>query len=851
MKFWNGLGSDMHACCSSGTFAAGLALTLVSSAAFAQRTAPPPDRWVILVGDARGSDRTALEAAMADTAEALRQEYGYSRDRIVRIFGADATRDGIRQGLLGLSPRPGPNDSLFTFVLLPPVAGRPGPFFLPADGREDAIWTLVGFDEIEDAVARLRTRTSLTVVNACPSLAHESRLSTKQSVMQPGLSSTLLFCDQRAPDQGARRFAEALPGVLRSLASSAKERVTDIELTGRLRESLPGLQLDLRRTTFYSDEGFSFVVGRLRITNLLLQLENAETPDAEMRAIDAIVPAARAAEDPDNHERVAASLNAIAAGEQRDRGVRLRAVSALGVVGAQRSVPDLTNLSRSPAAPPEIRRASVEALARIGGASTLPPILAALADPSSVVRVAAVRGTGTHKSLTSAEPLVGRVSDPDSDVRAAALQMIAVLAKPGPGGRNLITPIAASARKATQQALMDPAAHVRREAVNARARLGVDLARDQTVLKMLTSDPDDSVRAAIALTIGREYRAEIQMRPGPGERGGTPRAIPPGGYKEPEQRSTALSALIRAADVSSPIEVRTAAMWSLGELADPKGSATLMSGLSDPQEAVREAAAEALGKMRYREAVTAIAKLLDEESARLRSTAARALGAIHDAAAAPILVAHLKTETNVYVRQSIDEAIRRLPTPSMAALAAALQSDWPNVRLDAVERLATIDDPGAAQFALDALGDPDPEVRRATIRVFDRRGPAWLDALATGLQSSTTMVRLGSAAALGTAGNATAAGGKALLATVDREQNPGVRAQIVSSLGAVQPPAAEIEVALLAAALDPDPMLRDAAAAALARYSTPRARDMLLALTGDEAQEVRETAIRGLRASVK
>jgi HEAT repeat protein len=798
---------------------------------------PVPGRWALVVGDSSAA-RAPLEAAQRDVIASLERQYGYSADRIVEIYGAGATQAAIREQVASLRRRVRPADTIVVYVVLPIVERKGSVYFQPAGAKEDEVWTMFGQRELEDLIDSFQARTSFAMVNTCADRVAPNRVNQmrQSAITAAGASSMLTFCERSAPDKGARRFADALAALLRSPAADPKVRLTDVELAVRLREALPGMQVELRRQSGYADDGFAFVVERRRADVLLDQLRAAQTADEQIRALESLVPVVRSSNDAETREVVLKGIGEAARADTRPRLVRLRAISALGEIGLPGALADLTAIVGDSAADPQLRRAAVESLARIGTPETLAPIQKALQDQAAVVRVTAVRGVGNHKHLTRALPIVARVGDTDADVRMAALQILGILARPSPGSGNLIAPIAAAAKAAAHGALSDRSAIVRREAVNTLAALGADLARDSVAVALLTNDSDPTVRTTVALTLGREYRGSWSD---PGASSGTVTQT------LHTQRNPALVALIRAAGPSSPADVRAASLWSLGEIGDPKGRDVLIGALDDPDPRIREAAIEGLGKMRSTEAVPGIVAALDDDSARIRTTAARALGVIRDSRASEPLLARFKTEPDVYTRQAIEEALHRLPTPSMASIAAALRDRSPKVRREAVERLESATDPSAAQFVVEALGDEDFGVRNAALTILARKGTLWFDTVAGAADSPSPAVRFSVATALGEI--ATPQAGKVLLSRLPHEQNPLVRAQIADSLGSIKPPAPDIETALVATALDPDPMLRAAAASSLRSYSSARARETLQALAEDDAPEVRDSAIRSLR----
>jgi HEAT repeat protein len=809
-----------------------LILTLLWSAGSAagrdQSAAPLASRWAIVVGN----DRDPIVArAQRDTVNVLEEQYGY-RDRIVPILGAAATQANIRKQFLDTADRIRREDSLLVYFLLPTIEHKADIYFVPTDGREDSVWTLMAIDELNALIQKGRQRITLLISNSC---ADARALSARQRFQQQagrGLwesapVTTLNFCDVRTPDRGASQLATVLGTTLANPITDSG-RFTAQELWRQIRiavaASVPDARYDVQGERPLVDDGFVFVVERRRAPTLLNEINAARTADDQLRAIDRLVEIERSSREPESRRTVISGL-VIAARNSAWTGVgRRRAIRALGDIGATEAIPDLAAVAIDQTLDAELRSSALEALGRIGTAAALPAMTRAFADPSPLVRGAAIRVAGAHPDLPSAMPIVARVGDNDADVRVAALQMIAVLARPATGGRNLITPIAGAARKAVETALTDSNVAVRREAVNAYGRLGVDLSRNPAILALLAKDQDEGVRTTIALTMGREYQGAAN--------GAT----------------AGLDALISAADPSSPVAIRAAAMWSLGEIGDIRARPALTAGLGATDPRIREAAIEALGKMGAPDAIFNIVALLSDESPRVRLAAARMLATIGGRQANDALTNRIKSEPDVYVRQAIEEALLKFPPPSLAWIADAVTDDSPLVRLGVIERLAQVKEPAAAQYAIRAMTDPDISVRQAALKAVVDHMPGWFDPVGVALSSPETAIRFNAALALGQVGGRVNAG-NVLLDRFNREQTALVKTQIVATLGTVTPPSMAIETALRSAALDTNPMLRAAAALSLGSYAT--AVDILKPLSSDEESIVRDAAIQSLRRILK
>ena len=811
------------------------------AAAGPQSQQPTAGRWALIIGSDRWPE---VVTAQRGASAALRERYGYAPANVIEIYGRDVTHAGIRRQLSDLGNRIKPSDSVFVYAMLPAADRADADYFLAADSQPGEVWTLLGRDEFEEAVGIIPASSSLLVVNGCAETPRMpwGRASTMQTqaVLKGGTGrgSTLSFCDRSAGDRGARRFADAFTAVLQS-GADPKGRLSDGWLDARLREKLAGMSVTLHRAAPRS-EGFEFVADRRHGDALLQQLRSETTPQGQVLAIEALSTLLRST--PDNQMRAAVVRELARVGG--DPGVqpvpRLRAIGALGESGLPAAVPELGVLAAKDSGA-EFRRAALAAVARIPSPDAIGPLLAALKDPDPTVRAAAVRGAGGHRHLTNAAPIVAAIGDPAADVQVAALQVVSILARPQLVGRNLMTPHLANARRATQRALASAAPEVQREAVNTLALLGVDLGRREVpALSILTGAGDTSVRKTVALTLGREFRGVWEDPGGGGDR-----------YKLNEQRLPALMALIRVADPANaaPADVRAAAIWSLGEIGDTRGQPVLVRELDDPDVAVREAAMEALGKMRHLPAMPAIASGLRHESPRIRVAAARSLGLMRAPGASEALLACLAIEKDVYVRSAVEEALRRLPSPSLEKVAAALASESPKVRVEAIEGLDKAKDPAAAQLAIDALGDPDFDVRRQALKVLTERSQDWFSAIADpSIAAKPSAVRFGIAVVLARIG--TPAAGTALLQRLDGERNPAVKAAVVTALGSI-PATREIEAALLRVVQENDASLRAAAASAFRNHSSPAAQQALQTLAEDDDPEVRDRAIATLRKIAK
>ncbi len=136
-------------------------------------------------------------------------------------------------------------------------------------------------------------------------------------------------------------------------------------------------------------------------------------------------------------------------------------------------------------------------------------------------------------------------------------------------------------------------------------------------------------------------------------------------------------------------KVRLKAAVMLGRLADNRAVQPLLRAMRDDSYVVRGAAARALGNLGYPLAAEAVETLLDGVE-----------------------------DEEQFVRQEVSHALERLAGPeSLDSFIAALSHQRPAVRLTAVRVLARLEDDLARSALIAALGDEDEEVR-AEVTMF-------------------------------------------------------------------------------------------------------------------------------------
>ena len=324
------------------------------------------------------------------------------------------------------------------------------------------------------------------------------------------------------------------------------------------------------------------------------------------------------------------------------------------------------------------------------------------------------------------------------------------------------------------------------------------------------------------------------------------------------EAGTAVPALTRALG-DGDAAVRAAAAWALGAYGPAAAPATpaLVDALRDTQPSLRAGAAHALGATgeAARPAAAALVPLLADPAEEVRWRAEDALVSIgpDPRTCLPLLIP-LVAERSGTGRGPAAAVIGRLGPSAAAAvpvLSAALDDARADVRWKAAWALGQVGaeargaipalialarDPEVGWHALDALGAIGPEARTA------------VPMLTASLGDASGNVRWRAALALGRIGP-DGRGAAVPLARLLRDPADNVRLAAAHALGRIDPPLAAAAPALAGALRgDADSRVRAAAAVSLARLpgGIERALDALLAAAHDPDPLVRTNTVRAL-----
>jgi HEAT repeat protein len=453
-----------------------------------------------------------------------------------------------------------------------------------------------------------------------------------------------------------------------------------------------------------------------------------------------------------------------------DRETRHAAIAALGRVGSPRATASLIEMLDGEK---DVVVAAAGALARIGDRRAFEPLLALLGHQDASIR----------KSVVGALNSIGH---PDLPARVVRL-------------------------------LNDESARVRESAVRIAGYFGYRETLDR--MFELTSDPDNLVR-----------RAALEHLP----------------YLDDDR---VLPALQRALSAEAA-EVRAAATRAVARVESPAALGALCDALRDADAWVRYFAARGLAEHPHPAAVERLCVCAEHDPAtQVRIAATDALGALRSPAAFETLE-RLAVNSNGEIAATALGALGRLADDrGLPQLQNAARADVPSRRLAAVRALAAQGSPNAAgSLEWAAAADPEIEVSRtaieglAAIVAADAKGaraafdglitllsdkatreesiavvsklpPAWIPALARGLDHASPDVRTGIVEALGRMRREEAT---QVITAALQDASPAVREAAVLTLGRIGARGMESTFAGLAAR-DPSKVVRRAASTALSR----------------------------------
>jgi HEAT repeat protein len=392
---------------------------------------------------------------------------------------------------------------------------------------------------------------------------------------------------------------------------------------------------------------------------------------------------------------------------ERDPDDCRAAAEALGRIGDPRAVEPLIGVVRE-SGWGFIGSTAAEALSRMGseGAEQL---LGLLADPSTDVRLTAVRALGGLGDPQAVEPLHRALSDADRDVRQAAAVALGKLGGAAVGALIDALQDKAVAAHAIQAlaaigdvralppliaALRDESYGVRVAAVDAIGSFG-GMALDPLIDALRV--PNRNARRAAAETLDK-----LGWQPG-ADATGTDYWIAKQNWDRCVANKDAAVAPLAAMLHDPDAETRKACAVCLGKIGDRRAFDPLVAGLQDEDPAVRETSAESLGRMGDSRAIDPLLVALKDPDWTVRDAAAKGLGRFAEERTMGALIDALRDPAG-HVREEAAEALGRIGhIRAVEPLIRALGDEHEDTRRFAAEALGRIGDPRAVEPLIGAL----------------------------------------------------------------------------------------------------------------------------------------------------
>ena len=401
---------------------------------------------------------------------------------------------------------------------------------------------------------------------------------------------------------------------------------------------------------------------------------------------------------------------------EENAGLRNAAVEILARMGRD-AVPML--LDQAGCADHDVRKFIVDILGDIGAPEAVPTLVRALEDDDSNVRAAAAENLGKLKSAQAVPALLKAMQQPDLLLQFTILETLSRIAAPVP----LAELLPYKNEKLLRKALIDC----------------LGKAGDASAIDELVAALTDSMRnvreAAILALVEIAARHPDQLRQGLAGCEKGPAAAAVCAYLDDGFDMTLRRAAVRVLGWLGVAESVTPLLHLLEEEALQQAvmAALVALGRATPQALLtawpevsgnrRACLAYALGEAGCRAGLPLLRQGLHDNDPQIVCMSAHALGRTGDAGILPDLVACLQSDAPE-VRDAASQALialgRRAPGETFAALRPLLAHNDPGQKMFAVMVLRELDHPGVLEALSLAFKDPDAEVRRAAVKVFER-----------------------------------------------------------------------------------------------------------------------------------
>jgi HEAT repeat protein len=595
------------------------------------------------------------------------------------------------------------------------------------------------------------------------------------------------LADKRAVPALVDRLADEDPAVCEA-ASQALLALRGREVAARLAPLLSVEQVSLRNSAMsllrrVGEDAPDLLLDLLKDTDLDLRifaadiLGQVDAPGVSRALIDAL-------QDPDSN-------------------VRANAATSLGRRGEAAAVAGLVTLLEDEE---WVAFAAIEALALIGDASAVEPLIHCLRDGSPVLRVAVAEALGRFSDPRVLPPVLEAMRQAEGPLLQHLLSALLKGANPTIL-REMDDELRERACMGLIDALKDPSNQVRSDALLGLAVLG-DSASVYAILDLAGRTESDDLMELIVLAL-----ASI---------GDLPPLV--GALKSPDPRlaqaavralgqiggDKALEPLIQALRHQDP-EIRRLSARALGSINSPEALPALLRALGDDDDATKAQAAWALGRLSDAGTIPVLGTLLGHDHGEVRNQAMEALLSIGGPVVRKLFIEGLNGASPAK-RELCARGLGRLGAgEGMGRMARLLHDPYASVRKQVVSALMVSGDRRALAFLEPVLGDQDTSVRRCLVETVARiQAPGCEALLIKALEDDDPEIRLEAIEGLGRAGAAEAV--DPLLALLDCPESK-LKVSAAKALGAIgESRASSILINLLT---DQNPKVRAAANAAI------------------------------------
>jgi HEAT repeat protein len=521
--------------------------------------------------------------------------------------------------------------------------------------------------------------------------------------------------------------------------------------------------------------------------------------------------------------------------EDWDWDVRRAVVEALAQIGGAKVMAPLLNVFKIEArglrrdAAEALHQAASEALAGMGPPA-VEPLITALKNEDKTVRQVAAKVLGGIGDVRAVESLIGALGDEDGNVRETVAQALDQL-----GWQPDTGEVEANYRIAKHQ--WDRCVEIGTPAVKPLIAIFKDESSDtrEVVAGVLKQIGNPRGLEAIA-----PFRVESLLRASEQALGDEKLAMREAFAERLSQIGPlAVEPLIHALKHET-WEVRQVAAWALGRIGPPAVEPLILA-LEGEEQQVRKGAAWALGDIGDVRAVEPLIRTLEDEDRKTPLDAVMALGWIGDARAVEPLIHILENEDEAeFIRHQAVVALGEIGgAQAVDALVRVLREvEDVTMRIDALRSLRKIKAKGMdAKFErlIRRLGDRSWMVREEAAGALAKVGPPALEALTLAMLDENSDMREAAAWVLGKIRDSQAVG---ILTLALGDKSKGVRDNAFWALTEIGPPAVELLIRAF-----PNAEVNIGAAHVLIKIGQPAVEPLIRALVEEENVVVQRAAI--------